>query len=169
MSDINESRPEFAPLYSRRERWRILLKALLIVAPLALWAQFWFFPWFNTFIRTAHCRTILNMDGLTATMLLMLVGAPLLLALVLLFTEGRKSWRVYQLKQTPLPDEKVMVPTRYRYGNRALLRPLGLLLSVLILLGLAIWSYFPVNRLMEDLQPKNKNCSEITAQLTQSD
>lgn len=154
---------EFAPLYSRRERWRILLKIALILLPLAAIFFVWVLPWLNTFLLTAHCQNLLGFNGLTFVMTLMLALPPLLLVLFLFVTEGPKSWQVYQLKQTPLPGEKVMNPTRYRYGNRALLRPIGFLMALLLLLLIVIWSVWMVSQFSERIKEKSENCPQMTS------
>ena len=153
-------RPQFAPLYSRRERWRMLLWSLLVTGILALIMITGFLPWLQTFLPDAHCQTIFGINGLTAIMLLMFVAAPLLLVIFLVVFEGPKSWRVWRLKQTPLPDEKVMKPTRYRYGRRALWRPIGFLIVIVALLAMTVWAFFLVENMSDQLSSKMDNCPE---------
>lgn len=162
MPDKNQPRPEFAPLYSRRERWRILLKIALILVPVAVIFFLWFLPWLNTFLLSAHCQTLFGFNALTVTMVLMLALPPLLLALFLGVSEGPKSWQVYQLRQTPLPGEKVMKPTPYRYGTRALLRPIALLVIILLLVFFAVWSLWMVNQFSERISERADNCHQMT-------
>ncbi|GAA4813717.1 hypothetical protein GCM10011365_20120 [Marinicella pacifica] len=153
-------RPQFAPLYSRRERWRLLLWALVVTGLLALLMITRLLPWLNSFLPTAHCQTIFGINGLSAVMLLMFVAAPLLLVIFLLVFEGPKSWRVWRLKQTPLPNEKVMKPTRYRYGNRALLRPIGFLIVIIVLLGLTVWAFILVENISDQITTEMKTCPQ---------
>ncbi|MFV0542326.1 MAG: hypothetical protein ACK5L8_01430 [Marinicella pacifica] len=153
-------RPQFAPLYSRRERWRLLLWALVVTGLLALLMITRLLPWLNSFLPTAHCQTIFGINGLSAVMLLMFVAAPLLLVIFLLVFERPKSWRVWRLKQTPLPNEKVMKPTRYRYGNRALLRPIGFLIVIIVLLGLTVWAFILVDNISDQITTEMKTCPQ---------
>ncbi len=95
-------------------------------------------------------------------MVLLLALPPLLLAFFLIVTEGPKSWQVYQLRQTPLPGEKVMQPTRYRYGKRALLRPIALLIIILLLVFFAVWSLWMVNQFSERINERAESCHQTT-------
>ncbi|KAA3642122.1 MAG: hypothetical protein DWP95_05560 [Proteobacteria bacterium] len=155
------SRPQFAPLYSRKERWRIFLWVLMAVGILAVIMFVWVLPWLEQFLPTAHCQTIYGINGLTLVMVIMLVASPVTLALFLIVTEGPKSWWVFRSKQTPLPGEKVMRPTRYRYGTRALWRPFGFLLVVILLLALAVWAYVITMNLTGTNNHPNKSCDNL--------
>ncbi len=155
-----EQQSQFAPLYSRRERWRILLWALLITGLLAIVMFLWVLPWLKDFLPTAHCQTILGINGLSAVMILMFVASPLILMIFLLITEGPKSWHVYQLKQSPLPGEKTMKPTRYRYGQSALWRPFGFLLIICGLLALSVWALSLINDFSDSIENKANTCPE---------
>lgn len=162
MSSEQPKNSEFAPMYSRRERWRKIRSIALILIPIAVIFFGWLLPWLNTFLLSAHCQTVLGFNGLTLIMALMLALPPLLLALFLIVTEGPKSWQVYQLRQTPLPGEKVMKPTPYRYRTRALLRPIALLVIILLLVFFAVWSLWMVNQFSERISERADNCHKMT-------
>ena len=144
---------QWAPQYTRRERLRLLAFHGAWALPLLLITQFGFFPWFETFVETAPCRQVGPLSALSVLIYGIFVGLPGSFVLVILAIEGRHSLRVWQLAQHPLPDEKVLKPTRYVYGRRARLRPLVFLLVVLAVTGLAIQGLFWAAAFLDQLGP----------------
>ena len=66
------------------------------------------------------------------------VGFPLGLAIILFCLEGFRNLKVLQLNQNPLPNERVWKPTKYSYGLKAKVKPIGFftLLTLLVLLSI---------------------------------
>ncbi|MGB2337446.1 MAG: hypothetical protein ACPH5V_09050, partial [Alcanivorax sp.] len=114
---------EWAPQYSKAERIRLLLFHAAWALPLFLLTEFFFFPWFERYMETAHCHHYGSLNGLELVIYSLFIGLPLGLALVVLAIEGRHSLQILRLGQSPLPGEKVFRPTRYVYGNRARIKP----------------------------------------------
>jgi len=144
---------DFAPKYSKRERLMLILKLLLLVILLLLVTQFWLLDWLKAYVKTANCQVYGNFDGIQLLLYGLFVGIPLSLALVLLLLEGRRSLRILKLGQNPLPGEKVLRRTRYKYGNAARVQPLVLFVIMLLLLGMSSWGSFQVEKMHRLIPP----------------
>ncbi len=147
---------KFAPMYSRTERLRLALMLAAILIPLFLLAHFWIIPWLTHYASYANCYQYGGYNGVEILIYGVLVGAPLLLALLLLLLLGPRSLRIVRTGQDPLPGEKVLRKTRYRYGKSALLFPLATLAILLACMAMASWGAFQVDKLVRDIVP----CSE---------
>lgn len=55
---------EWAPQYSKAERIRLLLFHAAWAVPLFLLTEFFFFPWFERYVETAHCHNYGSLNGL---------------------------------------------------------------------------------------------------------
>ncbi|MFZ9038795.1 MAG: hypothetical protein ACO3DT_12125 [Gammaproteobacteria bacterium] len=138
---------EYAPLYSRKERIRIALMLAVIITPIALISHFWLIPRISAYAEFANCYSYGNMDGLQLLLKVAFVYLPLSFAIFLLLLLGRRCIRIIRARQDPLPGEKVLRPTRYRYGNAALILPAVVLLIVIVITCFAIWGSFQADRL----------------------
>jgi Flp pilus assembly protein protease CpaA len=85
------------------------------------------------------------------------VGAPLSCALVILLLEGRRSYKVIRIGQNPLPGEKVLRKTKYRYGVAARVQPAALFAIMALLVGVSIWGSFQAQKLSRNITPCNDN------------
>ena len=142
-----------APLYTTRERVLILFKALAVVLPLFLFAWLWLLPWLQDYLPDAHCHRYGSLTGMHLLLYGAFVGLPLSLALLILLFEGRRGLRVLRVGQYPLPGEKVLRKTRYRYGTAARIRPLLLLLCVCFMLAMSAWGYLQATALIGQIAP----------------
>ncbi len=149
---------EWAPQYSKAERIRLLMFHAAWAVPLFLLTEFFFFPWFERYVETAHCHDYGSLNGLEWVIYSLFIGLPLGLALVVLAIEGRHSFRVLQLGQSPLPDEKVLRPTRYAYGHRARIKPLIFFLLVVFLCGVSVQGFFWADAMINDLSQDVSRC-----------
>lgn len=149
---------EWAPQYSKAERIRLLLCHAAWALPLFLLTQFFFFPWFEGYVETAHCHHYGAFNGLELVFHGLFTGLPLGLAVVVLAIEGRHSFRVLRLGQSPLPGEKVFRPTRYVYGHRARIKPLIFFLLVVFLCGLSVQGFFWADAMIDTLSPDVSRC-----------
>lgn len=129
---------EFAPLYSTRERIAIVAKILAVAAPVYVAGFYWIFPWLRRYAQTASCDRFGAFNGLELLLYGLFVGMPLSMAVLVWLIEGRRSLRVWRLGQSPLPGEKVLRKTRYRFGTAARIRPLATFVIVALLAGIAI-------------------------------
>jgi len=144
---------DFAPEYSKRERVTLILKLLVLCILLLLVTQFWLIDWLTAYVITANCQVYGNFNGMQLLLYGLFVGTPLSLALVLLLLEGRHSLRILKLGQNPLPGEKVLRRTRYKYGNAARVQPLVLFAIMLLLLGISIWGSSQAEKMSRFIPP----------------
>ncbi|EKF73185.1 hypothetical protein A11A3_14972 [Alcanivorax hongdengensis A-11-3] len=153
----------WAPQYTRAERWRLLLLHGAWALPLLLVTQSLFFPWFEGYVRTAHCRQYLlagqwPVTGLQLVVFGLFVGLPALLTLTVLALEGRRSYRALMLAQFPPPGEKVWRRTAYLYGGKARLRAGLFFAMVLLLVGLCVQGYGWATAFMQQASPDLSLC-----------
>ncbi len=146
----------YAPLYSRRERIRLALKLAIIFIPLFLLAHYWFVPWVGEYARYANCYRYGEYNGVEVLMHGVFVGIPLSTALLVALLLGPRSLRIIRAGQDPLPGEKVLRQTRYRYGKMAWLTPIVMVLFVLLFIGIALWGAAQAKQIGRDPPP----CSE---------
>ena len=144
---------EYGPEYTKRERIALVLKILAWVIPIYLVAQFWFFDWFSEYSENANCYNYGNINGVHLVFYGLFVFMPFSFAIVLFLFEGRRSIKVIKLGQSPLPNEKVLRPTKYKYGTAAKVQPLGVFSIILFLIGLSIWGGFQAHEITKDIKP----------------
>lgn len=149
---------QWAPQYSSRERWHLFGLHAAWALPLLLVTQLVFFPWFETFVETAPCRQVGPFSAMDLLIYGIFVGLPGSFVLIVLALEGRHSLRVWQLAQHPLPDEKVLKPTRYVYGRRARLRPMLFLGMILVITALTLCGVVWAGEFLAGLGPTGKGC-----------
>lgn len=149
---------EWAPQYSKAEGIRLLLFHAAWAVPLFLLTEFFFFPWFERYMETAHCHHYGSLNGLELVIYSIFIGLPLGMALMVLALEGWHSFQILRLGQSPLPGEKVFRPTRYVYGNRARIKPVIFFLLVLFLCGVSVQGFFWADALIRDLSPDASLC-----------
>ncbi len=144
---------DYAPLYSKRERIRIALWLAALLLPFTLFLQYWLRPRVEAYARFANCQVYGDINGVHVLLYAIFTGAPLFMALLLLLLFGRRSMRLFRHRQDPLPGEKVLRKTRYRYGRAALRQPILLGFVIVLLAGFAIWGGFQVGELADSIAP----------------
>ena len=147
---------DHAPLYSKRERIRIALKLAAIVLPLYLLGHFWLHPAIEQYSTYANCYRYGEVNGVEVVMYGVFVGLPLSCALLVGLLFGRRSLRIVHAGQDPLPGEKVLRKTRYRYGKMAWLTPISTVIFMLYFVGLGAWGATQAEQISRDPTP----CSE---------
>ena len=143
-----------APEYTKRERIVLVVKHLAWVAPLFAVSKLWFFPWLESYAAKAHCYKYGLFTGVHVVFYGVFVGLPLLSAIIVFILEGRRSIRVIQLGQNPLPNEKVFKTTKYSYGLKAKVKPIILLGILLFLIGLSMRGVFWANDIIDASRQK---------------
>ena len=144
---------EYAPEYSKKERIILVLKLLAWAVPVYLVAQFWFFDWLSEYARHANCYQYGNINGVHLVFYGVFVFIPLSVAFLLVLFEGRRSIKIFKLAQNPLPNEKVLRRTRYRYGWTAKVQPLVILTMILFLIGLSLWGGYQAHDITSSIKP----------------
>jgi len=135
----------YATEYTRKERTMFVLKHLIWVLPLFAVTKFWFLPWLEGYAEVAHCYNYGEFTGIHVVFYGLFVGLPLLSAIILFIGEGPRSIKVIQLGQSPLPNEKVFTPTKYKYGVKAKIKPYIFFAILVFLLGLSVRGVFWAN------------------------
>jgi hypothetical protein len=144
---------EFAPLYSTRERVVIACKLLSVAAPVYLAGYYWLFPWLKRYTQIANCDYFGGFSGLELLVYGVFSGIPLSMALLVWLIEGLRGIRVWKLGQSPLPGEKVLRKTRYRYGAAARLRPAAVFALIALLIAAAVLGGFKGRELVAEIGP----------------
>lgn len=146
----------YAPQYGKKERIRLALMLAAIILPLLGLTHFWIIPWISEYVPYANCYQYGGYNGVELLLYAAFVAFPLAFALLLALLLGPRSLRILRAGQDPLPGEKVLRRTGYRYGLKALLLPVTLLVLLLALLGMSLWGSFQVDKLARHVVP----CSE---------
>lgn len=154
---------EYAPVYTTRERIVNALKLMAWILPFYLVAELWFFDWLADYSRNANCYNYGNINGVHLIFYGIFFLMPLLFAVVLLLIEGKRSIKILKLGQNPLPNEKVLVPTKYKYGSAAKVQPFVFFSVIIFIIGLSIWGGFQAYELTKDIKPcsVNKSLNQI--------
>ena|SRR5690606_27608346 len=134
-----EKEPEYAELYSFKERLRLVLIGVALASVVMLWWSLWALPRWEVFVEQAPCTELWGMSGVAVVYYSLFVGMPLLFALVAAILLGRRGYRILRDRQVPYRGEKVFHPTRIRRGRRAVLMGWAHLLAPALLVALAIW------------------------------
>ncbi len=144
---------DLAPIVSTRERVKLVLKILAVAAPVYLLAQFWLFPWLQNYASFANCYFYGDINGVHLLMYGVFVFIPLSLALLIWLFEGKRCLRIFRIGQNPLPGEKVLRKTRYRYGRAAMIQPFVILLALAVLIGASVWGGFQAEKITRTIKP----------------
>jgi hypothetical protein len=88
------------------------------------------------------------------------VVLPIGSALTIFAIEGRRCIKVIQVGQNPLPNEKVLRKTKYRYGARAKIQPYAVFLILLFMVGLGVRGIFWANEIIYKPNNKQLTCSD---------
>ena len=128
----------YAPEYTKKEKIVLLAKYLTIAAGSIALIEWYLLPKFSLYIDNISCYDYKWFTGFEIMFYGLFVGFPLGLAIILFCLEGFRNLKVLQLNQNPLPNERVWKPTKYSYGLKAKVKPIGFftLLTLLVLLSI---------------------------------
>jgi len=132
---------EFAEEYSTNERIRIIGLGGVIGAVLIYLGDAWFFPWLTEFSASAACRTVFGVNGVLVLFYGLFVGLPLLVAIGIGISFGRRGIRILREGRVPPSGEKVFRPTRIARGAKAKTAGVMQLVAVIPPLALALWGF----------------------------
>jgi hypothetical protein len=136
---MTNDQEEFAEEYSTSERIRIAAVGLALGALLVGAGNWWFFPWLREFAATAGCSSVFGVNGRTVLFYGVFAGLPLMAALIVLVTAGRRGFRILKERRMPPSGEKVFRPTRIQRGPQVRLAGWLNLLAAVLPLALAAW------------------------------
>lgn len=150
---------EFAEEHTRAARIRFVVIGILIGALVVISSKTWLFPWFGEFAKSAPCRTVFGIQGVTVLWYGMFVGIPLHVLVLFGAPVAWRGYRVLRDGQFPPIKEKVYRPTKIQRGAKAKL--IGYLhLSVFLpLLAFTIWGRFQAAEMSRTRRPKVEACS----------
>lgn len=154
---------EYAPEYTKTERIRITLFAALAGTAVVLVSRLWFFPWLREFSQAAPCRSLFGVNGAVVLFYGIFVGLPLLVAIVIGASTGRRGYKILREGRVPPSGEKVFRSTPVRRGARAKLSGYFQLLSVVPLLALTLWGVAQAQSLAARTTLKPLTCEPISA------
>lgn len=156
---------EFAELYTRAERVRLLIAGVVAGVAVVAIGRLWFFPWLTSFAASAPCRMVSGVNGATLLWWGLFVGIPLMAAGLVAATISRRGARILREGQVPPRHDKVMRPTRIQRGGGA--RAIGYLhvLAWTPLLALAVWGGFQAAALQRQEPRGAASCPSETAPL----
>ena len=154
-----ENDPEFAPEYTKNERVWLIIKNLLWFMPLLAFCELWFYDWLGEYAKVAHCYKYGPVTGTHLIMYGLFVGLPLTLAVALFGFEGAKAIKVIKVGQFPLPGQKVLKPTKYKYGKAARINGAVLIAAVAFLFGLSVWGFMQAKEITQDIKSCELNQS----------
>lgn len=141
--------PEFAPVYSAKERLHKLAVALPLALGIGAAFKWWFLPLFGRFAANAHCQTVFGVPGETVLFYGLFVGFPILLALMVCAISIRSSIKAIRTRRYPPEGEKVFRRIRVRRGWPAVVIASVPMIMALYLVGLAVWGYGPATELIK--------------------
>jgi len=153
---------DYAPQYTKEEKYAIVLKGVLVLLPFFLFLILGGYEWMREYFQDT-CRLV---NEFATTRLIIYGGLVVLpggvcLATAMLF--GPRAVKMLKTGQMPLPGEKVLAPTRYKYGRPVRIRAalLLLLLAALLILpfGLAHTAKEMVTSIETNMSELLKSCS----------
>ncbi len=153
----------YAPMYTNKEQFQLVVKNIIWAVPLLLLLQFWIFPNLREYSSNANCYNYGSVNGMHLVYYGMLSGLPLASAIWVFLAEGISAIRELRIGQHPLPNKKTFTLTPYKYGNSVKLRAL-LLFSILgFIISLSIWGGFQAHELTTEIKPcaDNNELEEI--------
>lgn len=148
---------DYAPEYTEEERIATTLKALAYGVPIVAICEFWFFDWLTQFSANAHCYNIGDVNGVHLVFYGLFVLMPFSIGFFLFLSGCGRSIKVIRLGQNPLPNEKVVRPTKYQYGRTARIEPIIYLSAIAFFVGLSVWGGFQAYELTKEIQPCKVN------------
>jgi hypothetical protein len=143
--------PEYAELYTFRERVRLVLIGLAIAGAVLIPFHAWFLPALTDFAAHASCQQVAGIAGPEFLFLGLFVGMPLAIALTLGLASIPYALRVLRDEQYPPMGQKVLQPTRIRRGVAARRRAYSYMLMPTVFVAIAIWGWFQVPKIVREI------------------
>ena len=151
--------PEFAELYTTAERIKFIVMYIVIGGAFVIVSKLFFFPWLKQFSSTAHCQTILGMNGLAWVWYGIFVGIPLSACLIVASFMGYRGYKVLRDGQAPPIGEKVFKPTRIVRGTKAKIIGYLQLFSFAPFLAFSVWGGLQAHTMSVAAHHKPYDCT----------
>ena len=139
---------DYAPLYTTREKFKIIGLLSLVGLPLILFSKYMFLPWLdstNWFLCSLY--------GLQILIFGIFVGVPLIFFITTLFNT-KQMFLILKLGQYPLPNKKTLKLTAYKYGLKAKwISYLYFFLFLPILIVFCIWGGYTASKVLNEFDP----------------
>lgn len=146
-----ESVIEYAEEFSKGEKLRRILLAMLLALFIMITLNKWVFPFIYWYADTVHCHTPLGYSGISALWYSLFVGMPLFCAFIIgVFTVPIGYKGIIQ-KQFPPKEMKVYKPTKILRGWKSDVKSLFHLLLPIFLILVSIWGYFQVEQMPHEV------------------
>lgn len=146
---------EYAPIYTRREKIRLVVIRFLWAVPFVLFLNFLFFPLLREYSENANCYNYGSINGVHIVFYGVFVGIPLCIALMIYLFEGKSAISAFRAAQFPAPNQKVFDLTPYKYGSSAKRRAILPFVAIAGFVGVSIWGGFQALTLTDKIQPCN--------------
>jgi hypothetical protein len=99
----------YAPMYTKQERIRIIVKNALWIGPLLLLFKFWFIPSLAEYSKNANCYDYRPINGVHLIFYGIFMGIPLSMAVIIYLLEGAKAIAAFKASQYPPPNQKYLL------------------------------------------------------------
>ncbi len=146
-----ESVIEYAEEFSKGEKLRRILLAMLLGLFIMITHNKWVFPFTSWYADTAHCHTPLGYSGILVLWYSLFVGMPLLCAFIIGVVTVPIGYKGITQKQFPPKGMKVYKPTKILRGWKGHLKSVLHLLIPTLLILLSIWGYFQVDKMPHEV------------------
>lgn len=150
---------EFAPEYSRAERIRMALWAVLGGGIAIAIVKLWLVPAISAFGINALCTDVFGYDGITVLFYGLFVGMPFLLGVLVVAILGTRGYKILRDGQAPYFGEKVLRPTRIQRGRKAKLNGALHFAACVPMLLLSLWGVPEVDRFIKASKTKPVKCT----------
>lgn len=151
--------PEFAELYTTTDRIKFFVMYIVIGGALITLSKLFFFPWLKQFSSTAHCQTIVGMNGLVLLWYGIFIGIPLLAGILVASFMGYRGYKVLRDGQAPPIGEKVFKATRIVRGTKAKIIGYLQLFSFAPFLAFSVWGGLQAHTMSVAAQHKPFDCT----------
>jgi hypothetical protein len=150
--------PEFAEEYTFEERMRFVVLGVVAGVLVIGFGKLWVFPALQRFADIAPCRTVFGLDGVTVLFHGLLVGIPVLSAVVAGATFGWRGFKILKDGQAPPRGERVMRRVRIERGAKAKVQAYLHMLFVVPFIAMACWGYFQALQLEAQARQRPHVC-----------
>tara|TARA_Y100000310_G_C20314399_1_gene637741 strand:- start:132 stop:596 length:465 start_codon:yes stop_codon:yes gene_type:complete len=145
---------EYAEEYSKPEKYKRIILALLLGVLSLIINEKWYLPFISWYADTVYCHTPFGYSGISVMWYSLFVGIPIVCALIIgpfTFPVGYKGLID---EQFPPKGYKVFAPTKIVRGWKSKFKSIFLMSVPIFLILVSVWGYFQVNKMPQDV-PKD--------------